>query len=86
MNCFVYIIQCADNTLYTGWTTNLEARLNAHESGAGAKYTRGRGPLTLVYSESFETKSEAMRREVEIKSLTRSEKLRLIKEQQKGES
>ena len=86
MECFVYIIQCADNTLYTGWTTNLRARLDAHSEGSGAKYTRGRGPLTLVYSESFENKSAAMRREVEIKRLTRAEKLQLIKTQSKGES
>jgi len=86
MNNFVYILQCADGTLYTGWTTDLKARLDTHNTGAGAKYTRGRGPLVLVYSESFETKSEAMRREAEIKKLTRAEKLQLIKQQSKSGS
>lgn len=79
MSNFVYIVQCADNTLYTGWTTNIEARLDAHNAGTGAKYTRGRGPVRLVYRETFESKSDAMRREVEIKNLSRAEKLRLIK-------
>ena len=81
MNNFVYIILCADNTLYTGWTVDLEARIKAHNAGNGAKYTRGRGPVTLVYSESFETKSDAMRREMEIKKLSRIEKLQLIEQQ-----
>ena len=83
MNNFVYIILCADNTLYTGWTVDLKARIETHNAGNGAKYTRGRGPVTLVYSESFETKSDAMRREMEIKKLSRTEKLQLI-EQQNG--
>jgi len=86
MSNFVYILKCADDTLYTGWTTDIEARLDAHKSGTGAKYTRGRGPLVLVYNESFKTKSEAMRREVEIKKLNRAEKLQLIKAHSKGES
>jgi len=81
MNSFVYIIECADQTLYTGWTTNIEARVETHNAGSGAKYTRGRGPVKLVYSESFETKQDAMRREAEIKKLTRNEKMRLIKGQ-----
>jgi len=78
MNSFVYIIQCADDTLYTGWTTDIEARIETHNQGNGAKYTRGRGPVKLVYSEAFEDKSTAMRREAEIKKLTREEKFSLI--------
>ena len=78
MNHFVYILRCIDGTLYTGWTTNLDARIEAHNQGTGAKYTRGRGPVALVYSETYETKSCAMRREAEIKKLTREAKLSLI--------
>lgn len=73
-----YILKCADNTLYTGWTTDLKARLRAHNQGKGAKYTRSRLPVTLVYQESFETRQEAMRREAAIKKLSRSQKERLI--------
>jgi putative endonuclease len=75
---FTYILRCADGTLYTGWTNDLEKRLAAHNSGTGAKYTRPRRPVELVYYESFPTKEEAMRREVQIKRLTRKEKLALI--------
>lgn len=75
---FVYILQCKDNTFYTGWTNHLEKRLKAHRSGKGAKYTRGRGPLTLVYVEELPTVSEALKREHEIKKLTRSQKIALI--------
>ena len=78
MNSFVYILQCADNTLYTGWTNDIPARIEAHNQGTGAKYTRGRGPVKLLYSEQHETKSAAMRREAEIKKLTRLEKFLLI--------
>jgi len=81
MKNFVYIVECADTTLYTGWTSNIEARIKTHNAGTGAKYTRSRTPVKLVYSESFETKQEAMRREAEIKKLARNEKLQLIKEQ-----
>lgn len=73
-----YILKCADNTLYTGWTTDLQKRLNAHNQGKGAKYTRSRRPVTLVYHEIFETKEEAMRRETAIKKLSRPQKERLI--------
>ncbi len=73
-----YILKCADNTLYTGWTTDLQKRLNAHNQGKGAKYTRSRRPVTLVYHEIFETKEEAMRREAAIKKLSRPQKERLI--------
>ena len=75
---YVYILSCADDTLYCGWTTDLEARLATHNSGRGAKYTRSRLPVQLVYTECFETKGDAMHREAEIKRLTRIEKLTLI--------
>ena len=74
---FVYIISCKDGTLYTGWTTDVAARVIAHNEGSGAKYTKGRGPVTLLYTETFESKSEALRREMAIKKLSRKEKLRL---------
>lgn len=73
-----YILRCADGTLYTGWTNDLPRRLLAHNTGTGAKYTRPRRPVSLVYHESFDTKQDAMRREWEIKQLTRSQKLQLI--------
>lgn len=75
---YTYMIKCNDGTLYTGWTNNLEKRLHAHNSGKGAKYTRSRTPVTLVYYEEFETKEEAMSREWFIKKLTRKEKDRLV--------
>lgn len=75
---FVYIIKCADDTLYTGWTNNLDKRISDHNKGLGAKYTKGRGPVELLYYEVFETKSEALKREYYIKTLTREEKLKLI--------
>lgn len=75
---YVYLLQCSDGTLYGGWTNDLESRLEAHNKGIGAKYTRGRTPVTLVYSESFETKQEATKREWQIKKLTREKKLKLI--------
>ena len=75
---YVYMILCADNTLYTGWTNNLVKRFKDHSIGKGAKYTRGRGPLTLVYYEEFDTKEEAMKREYEIKTFTRVQKEKLI--------
>nr|WP_297171987.1 GIY-YIG nuclease family protein [uncultured Agathobaculum sp.] len=78
MTGYTYLLRCADGTLYCGWTNNLTARLAAHNSGHGAKYTRGRGPVTLVYSELFESQSEAMRREAEIKRMTRAQKQALI--------
>lgn len=76
---YVYIIRCKDNSLYTGWTNNLEKRFKAHCEGKGAKYTKGRGPLKLVYFEEYETKQEAMKREYFIKRMPRKEKLKLIK-------
>ncbi|MDY6011684.1 GIY-YIG nuclease family protein [Clostridium sp.] len=76
---YVYIIKCKDNSLYTGWTNNLERRFKAHTEGKGAKYTRGRGPLELVYFEEFDDKVEAMKREYEIKKMSRENKLDMIK-------
>ncbi|QOX64939.1 GIY-YIG nuclease family protein [Anoxybacterium hadale] len=75
---FVYIVECADGTLYTGWTTDLDARMASHNCGGGAKYTRGRGPVRLLYSECCEDKSTALRREHQIKNLVRADKFRLI--------
>lgn len=75
---YTYMLRCSDGSLYTGWTTHLEKRVLAHNQGKGAKYTRARIPVTLVYYETFATKEEAMRREWEIKRLTRGEKLRLL--------
>ena len=79
MSNYVYILQCADNTLYSGYTNDLERRINLHNSGKGAKYTRGRTPVKLRYFEEYQTKSEAMKREYAIKQLKRQDKLRLIK-------
>jgi putative endonuclease len=76
---FVYILRCGDGTLYTGWTNDLDRRLRTHAAGKGAKYTRARLPVELVYSERFETEHEARSRECRIKRLTRAEKLALIK-------
>lgn len=76
--CFAYILRCADGSLYTGWTNDLSRRVAAHNAGQGAKYTRSRRPVELVYSEAFATKEEAMRREAEIKKLPREKKQELI--------
>lgn len=75
---YVYIVECNDNTLYTGWTNNLEKRIKAHNDGKGAKYTQGRRPVKLVYFEEFETKQEALKREWFIKHLSRKEKMDII--------
>lgn len=77
MGWVVYILKCADESLYTGITNDLEGRIGAHESGNGAKYTRGRGPFTLMHCEKCKNRSEASKREVEIKNLRREEKLAL---------
>lgn len=78
---FVYMLRCGDDSLYTGWTNDLEKRLAAHRSGKGAKYTRGRGPVTLVYLEELPDKSSAMKREAAIKKLSRPQKEALITKQ-----
>lgn len=75
---YTYILKCNDDTLYTGWTNNLEKRIKDHNDGKGAKYTKTRRPVELVYYEKFETKEEAMKREYAIKQLTREEKKTLI--------
>ena len=75
---YVYILKCGDGSLYTGATTDIKKRFAAHCAGKGAKYTRGRGPLTLVHLEIFNDRTEAQRREVSIKKLTRAAKLILI--------
>lgn len=79
---YTYILQCADGTYYCGWTNNLDRRLKTHNEGKGAKYTRSRRPVALVYYEAFSTKEEAMRREYEIKQLPRKKKEELIFKQQ----
>ena len=81
---YVYIVECSDGTFYTGWTNNLEKRIYMHSNGTGAKYTKGRGPVKLMYYEEFEDKKDAMKREYEIKKLTRKAKILLISEMQKN--
>ena len=75
---YVYIVQCRDKTLYTGYTKNLKKRIQAHNAGKGAKYTRGRGPVALVYWEECKNKSLALSREAAIKKLPRDKKLELV--------
>lgn len=77
-NNYTYMVRCADGSLYCGWTNHLENRICAHNEGRGAKYTKSRRPVELVYYETFSTKQDAMRREWEIKHMTRAEKLGLI--------
>ena len=74
------MLRCADGSLYTGWTTDPERRLKAHNAGRGAKYTRSRRPVELAYLEQWDTPREAMRREWQLKQLSRAEKLELIDE------
>ena len=78
---YIYLVRCSDDSLYCGWTTDLKRRIDAHNGDipGGAKYTRGRRPVTLVYAESFHQKQEAQRREYAIKRMTKTKKLRLIK-------
>ena len=75
---YVYIIRCADGSFYCGYTNDVEKRFEKHKSGKGAKYTRSHLPLEIVYIEEFESKSDALKRECEIKSMTRSQKKKLI--------
>ncbi|MCK8826709.1 GIY-YIG nuclease family protein [Natroniella acetigena] len=79
MGHYVYIVQCSDDTLYTGYTTDVNRRIKEHNQGKGAKYTRGRGPVKLCYTEDYTTRSQAQKREYIIKQLTRQQKLKLIK-------
>lgn len=74
----LYILECADGTLYTGITNDLDQRLQKHESGTGAKYTKGRGPFKLAYTENLKDRSEASKREILVKNLRREEKEKLI--------
>lgn len=82
---YVYIVECSDGTFYTGWTNNLEKRIAMHSNGVGAKYTKGRGPVKLMHYEEFEDKKDAMKREYEIKKLTRKAKITLISERQNNQ-
>lgn len=75
---YIYILKCSDGTLYTGWTTDPERRAKTHNSGKGAKYTRSRRPVKLIYTEEFDDKKDAQRREWAIKHMTRAEKEELI--------
>ena len=75
---YVYVLECADGSLYTGYTTDLERRVAEHNAGDGAKYTRGRTPVEVVHVEAFDTKSAAMSREYEVKQLSRAAKERLV--------
>lgn len=75
---YTYIVKCSDGTLYTGWTNNLDKRIACHNAGKGAKYTKSRIPVELVYFEEFNTKVEAMHREYEIKQMKREMKIQLI--------
>ena len=81
MTAYAYMLVCADGTLYTGWTNDLEKRVAAHNAGQGAKYTRGRGPVRLCYYEALPDKVTALRREAEIKRLPRRAKMALIEAQ-----
>lgn len=77
---YIYILKCSDNSLYTGYTDNLERRLKKHNQGKASKYTRSRLPVSIVYSEEHPDKSSAMKREIWIKSLSRENKIKLIQE------
>lgn len=78
MPAYIYIVECSDGSLYTGWTNDVEKRLAAHNAQKGAKYTRTRLPVKLVYAESFQTKQEAQQREYAIKQMKRCQKVALI--------
>ncbi len=77
---YAYLVRCSDNSLYAGWTNDIEKRLQSHNAGTGAKYTRARLPVTLAYLETFDTKSEAMKREAALKKLTHQQKEQLALE------
>ena len=84
MSWYVYMLRCRDNSLYTGSTNNLDHRLAVHNAGKGAKYTKTRLPVTMVYRETCEDKSAALKRECAIKQLTKAQKEKLCKENQQG--
>ncbi len=75
---YTYMVRCKDGSLYTGWTNNLEKRLQAHNEGSGAKYTKTRRPVELAYYEEYESKTQAMKREYEIKQLSKKKKEELV--------
>ena len=77
---YAYLVRCSDNSLYAGWTNNIEKRIKSHNDGTGAKYTKSRRPVTLAYLEEFETKSEAMKREAALKKMTHKQKEELVAE------
>jgi putative endonuclease len=81
---YVYVLECADGTFYTGYTTDPERRVREHDTGEGAKYTRGRTPVELRHVERFESRSAAMSREYEVKQLSRGEKERLVEDTDAG--
>ncbi|MGN0266517.1 MAG: GIY-YIG nuclease family protein [Lachnospiraceae bacterium] len=83
-NNYVYMVCCADGSLYTGWTNDLEKRVRMHNAGKGAKYTKSRLPVTLVYHEMYEDRIQAMKREAAIKKLTRRDKLKLIEKRNRA--
>ena len=82
---YTYILKCKDGSLYTGWTNDLEQRVAAHNTGKGAKYTKARSPVELVYFEEFETKEQAMKREYAIKQMARKDKLELVRRKEKAD-
>ena len=81
---YTYMVRCRDGSLYTGWTTDIEKRVKAHNEGKGAKYTHSRRPVRLAYYEAFETKEEAMKREYAIKHMNKAAKEKLVKENKNG--
>ena len=81
---YTYILECSDGTFYVGWTNNLKKRIKTHNQGKGARYTRGRTPVNLVYWEEYDSRSDAQKREITIKNYSRKEKERLINEFRHG--
>jgi putative endonuclease len=79
MTCYCYILECSDGTFYTGWTTDPQRRVSQHNKGIGAKYTRARRPVKMVYIEEQENRKEAMKRELAIKKMKRAQKIKLFK-------
>ena len=82
---YTYILKCKDGSLYTGWTNDLEQRVAAHNTGKGAKYTKARRPVELVYFDEFDTKEQAMKREYAIKQMARKDKLELVRRKEKAD-
>ena len=85
MKNVTYILKCSDNSLYTGWNNDIKHRLKMHNEGKGAKYTKARRPVELVYFEEFETKEQAMKREYAIKQMARKDKLELVRRKEKAD-